>query len=338
MLHTEILIADSASIAKAADLIRLGDLVAFPTETVYGLGANALDEMAIAKIFTAKGRPTADPLIVHIADLNQVELLVSGMDDLALSLAERFWPGPLTLVLPKTETVPDLVTSGLNSVAVRFPSHPVALALIKAAGVPIAAPSANLFGHTSPTTAGHVAADLGGRIAMILDGGATTVGVESTVVQISGGMARILRVGGISRESIEEVTGEVEVLTQDRNPEPGLPSPGLLAKHYSPYAELVYITGRYSRDELLRVATRHETTEMIGILVTGEPPANLSPNILIARLGELDDLAGVARNIYSALRYLDEQGAELIYCHDFPEVGLGAAIRDRLRRAATRII
>lgn len=338
MKTTQILVADSGSIEQGAALIRAGELVAFPTETVYGLGANALDETAVAKIFTAKGRPTADPLIVHIADLNELDGLVSGMDDTALSLAERFWPGPLTLVLPKTDRVPDLVTSGLGSVAVRFPSHAVALALIKAAGVPIAAPSANLFGHTSPTTARHVAADLGGRIAMILDGGPTTVGVESTVVQVIEGVARVLRVGGVSRESIEEVIGEVRVLTHDRAPEAGLPSPGMLAKHYSPWAELIYMTGENSREELMRVATNIDENELVGILWTGEIPVGLASNVLVAWLGQSDDLAGVARNIYSALRTLDEQGAKRIYCHDFPEEGLGAAIRDRLRRASTKVV
>lgn len=338
-MNTQILSATDKNIALGASLIREGQLVAFPTETVYGLGANALDEQAVGAIFEAKGRPTADPLIVHIASLNELENLVVGMDDLALSLAERFWPGPLTLVLPKTEQIPDLVTSGLGNVAIRMPSHPVALKLIRLAGVPVAAPSANLFGHTSPTTAEHVAADLNGKIPLILDGGATMVGVESTVAQVMEGKVRILRTGGISREEIELVAGEVSVMNYDREAIPGLPSPGLLAKHYSPYAEMIYLTGKDSRTELLRIAKIESRQQNVGILISGHVPEEIDhENIKVAHLGNDGDLATIARNIYAGLRWLDQQGVNRIYCHDFPETGIGAAIRDRLRRAATRVI
>jgi len=338
-MKTQILPATPENIALAAQLLREGGLVAFPTETVYGLGANALNVMAVEGIFKAKGRPTEDPLIVHIASLNELDDLVSEMDDLAFSLAERFWPGPLTLVLPKTKNVPELVTSGLASVAVRMPHHMVAAELIRQCGSPVAAPSANLFGHTSPTTAAHVAADLKGRIPLILDGGPTRVGLESTVVQIENGKARILRSGGITREEIEKVAGEVSVLTHDREAIEGLPSPGLLAKHYSPYAEMIYIRGEGSREEVLRIATDEAAHEKVGILISGKLPEQTDiENLLIARLGDEDDLAAVARNIYASLRWLDQQGVKRIYCHDFPETGIGAAIRDRLRRAAARII
>jgi len=338
-MKTQILPATPENIAIGAQLLRDGGLVAFPTETVYGLGANALNVQAVERIFKAKGRPTADPLIVHIASLNELDGLVSQMDDLALSLMERFWPGPLTLVLPKTRNVPDLVTSGLMSVAVRMPDHPVAAELIRQCGLPLAAPSANLFGHTSPTTAAHVAADLENRIPLILDGGPTLVGVESTVAQIENGKVRILRSGGVSREEIEQVAGEVSVLTHDREVIEGLPSPGLLAKHYSPYAELIYILGEGSREEVLRIATHESKNGKVGILLSGSfVEGERHENLKIAHLGDEGNLAAIARNIYAGLRWLDQQGVNRIYCHDFPDTGIGAAIRDRLRRAATRII
>src|SRR5512133_768452 len=231
------------AIAEAAETIRNGGLVAFPTETVYGLGANALDVDAVGRIFTAKGRPAADPLIVHLSGLDQITRVVRSVSPEAQKLAETFWPGPLTLILPKRPAVPDLVTSELDTVAVRVPNHPVALALIQAAGVPIAAPSANRFGHTSPTTAKHVLHDLDGRIDIILDGGSASIGVESTVLDLSTTPPRILRPGGVTREMLESVIGPVTVLGQRKKPELGLPSPGLLEKHYAPHAEMILFSG-----------------------------------------------------------------------------------------------
>ncbi|MCX6068769.1 MAG: L-threonylcarbamoyladenylate synthase, partial [Chloroflexi bacterium] len=247
---TKLLTADSNTIAEAAQIIRAGGLVAFPTETVYGLGANALDLNAVGKIFTAKGRPAADPLIVHLSGLDQITRLVRSVSPAAQTLAETFWPGPLTLILPKLPEVPDLVTSDLDTVAVRVPDHPVALALIQAAGLPIAAPSANRFGHTSPTTAQHVFHDLDGRIDLILDGGATSIGVESTVLDVSSNPPRILRPGGVTREMLESVIGPVTVLGQRKKPEKGLPSPGLLEKHYAPRAEMLLFSGDNARKTL----------------------------------------------------------------------------------------
>ncbi|MBM4428621.1 MAG: threonylcarbamoyl-AMP synthase, partial [Chloroflexi bacterium] len=231
-------------IRQASEIILRRGLVAFPTETVYGLGANALDEEAVAKIFAAKGRPSNDPLIVHVASVDDISRLASEIPPIVKKLAEAFWPGPLTLILPKQAHVPDTVTSGLNTVAVRVPSHPIALALIRASGVPIAAPSANRFGHTSPTTAAHVLDDLNGRIDMILDSGSTTVGVESTVLDVTCTPPMILRPGGVSREALEAVIGAVDLRKNrsDADSEAQV-SPGLLGKHYTPRAELILCSG-----------------------------------------------------------------------------------------------
>ena len=242
-IMTKLLSSAPQAIADAAEIIRSGGLVAFPTETVYGLGANAMDAAAVEKIFSAKGRPTFDPLIVHISNLSEIERVVSSFSPAAQTLADAFWPGPLTLVLPKQPDLPDLVTSNLKTVAVRIPNHPVALALIEAAGVPIAAPSANRFGHTSPTTASHVFQDLAGHIDLILDGGSTSIGVESTILDLSTTPARILRPGGITREMLETLIGPVTVFKQIKKPGQRLLSPGLIEKHYAPRAEMFLFKG-----------------------------------------------------------------------------------------------
>ncbi len=335
---TKLLTADSNTIAEAAQIIRAGGLVAFPTETVYGLGANALDLNAVGKIFTAKGRPAADPLIVHLSGLDQITRLVRSVSPAAQTLAETFWPGPLTLILPKLPEVPDLVTSDLDTVAVRVPDHPVALALIQAAGLPIAAPSANRFGHTSPTTAQHVFHDLDGRIDLILDGGATSIGVESTVLDVSSNPPRILRPGGVTREMLESVIGPVTVLGQRKKPEKGLPSPGLLEKHYAPRAEMLLFSGDNARKTLAAYLTEHSAAgRKVGILAADEEAGELEKTgAVVYRLGP--DLNSIARHIYAGMRWLDRQGVDLILCRDFGENGLGLAIRDRLTRAATKVI
>lgn len=335
---TELLPSTPEAIAHAAELLRAGKLVAFPTETVYGLGANALDEEAVRRIFTAKGRPTADPLIVHLAHSDQLEQVARQIPPLAAQLAAAFWPGPLTLILPKQPVIPDLVTSGLDTVAVRVPSHPVALALLKAADLPVAAPSANRFGHTSPTTAQHVWHDLQGRIDLILDGGETTVGVESTVLDLSTSPPRILRPGGVTREMLEAILGPVQVLTQQRTAEPGLPSPGLLARHYSPQAEMLLFSGPGAFACLLQaLAERQAAGQKVGALATDDQAQKLTEQgALIYRLGK--DLPTIARRIYAGLRWLDGQKVDVILCCDVEREGLGLAIHDRLTRAATRTI
>jgi L-threonylcarbamoyladenylate synthase len=335
---TQLLPATPENIASAAETLKNGGLVAFPTETVYGLGANALDVNAVAGIFTAKGRPAADPLIVHLTGVDQLPLVTRSVSETAHTLAAAFWPGPLTLILPKQPQVPDLVTSDLDTVAVRVPNHPVALALIQAAGLPIAAPSANRFGHTSPTTAQHVWHDLHDRIDIILDGGATTIGVESTVLDLSTSPARILRPGGITREMLEAVIGPVTVLGQRKKPEKGLPSPGLLEKHYAPRAEMVLFSGENARKALSAHLTAAKAAgRNVGVLAADAEAGELeAAGAVVYRLGS--DLNSIARQIYAGMRWLDGQCVDLILCRDYGESGLGLAVRDRLTRAAGKII
>ena len=337
-MPTQLLPATPENIARAAAILKGGGLVAFPTETVYGLGANALDAEAVARIFVAKGRPFADPLIVHLSGPDQLPRVVRAVSPLSRILAETFWPGPLTLVLPRQPQVPPLVTAGLDTVAVRVPDHPVALALLRAAGVPIAAPSANRFGHTSPTTAQHVWHDLHGRIDLILDGGATPVGVESTVLDASTSPARILRPGGVTAEMLEAVIGPVTVLQREPGGDQGLPSPGLLETHYAPHAELIFCQGRNAHQAL--VAELHAALaagKRIGVLALDEEVDSLAQaGALVYPLGA--DLSSAARRLYAGMRWLDAQGVDVILARDLGAEGLGLAIRDRLTRAATRVV
>ncbi len=325
-------------IAEAARLIRAGRLVAFPTETVYGLGANALDAAAVRGIFAAKERPAYDPLIVHLADVEALPPLVAELPPQVERLAEAFWPGPLTLVLPRSAAIPDEVTAGGPTVALRIPAHPVARALIRAAERPIAAPSANRFGRLSPTRAEDVLADLGGRIDLILDGGPTPVGVESTVLSLVTPVPTILRPGGISREALEAVLGAVAVRPQTVEAGEIAASPGTLPQHYAPRTPLRLLLGV---DEAVLAAMRRAALEAaargrrIGLLVAEEDlPSlrNLPAAIEVA--GSLRNPRGVARQLYAALRRLDGAGVERILARDFGERGLGLAVRDRLSRAA----
>jgi L-threonylcarbamoyladenylate synthase len=313
-------------VERAARLLVGGGLVAFATETVYGLGASALDTRAVARIFEAKGRPRFDPLIVHVADPKWLQRLVpTPIPGLARSLIERFWPGPLTVVLPKTTNVPDLVTAGLPTVAVRMPAHPLALELLKRADTPVAAPSANLFGQVSPTTAQHVADQLGSQIDYILDGGPCSVGVESTVLNLSAAIPAVLRPGGISREQIEEVVGTVasdSLALDGTSPQPG---PGMLAAHYATRTPLVLA----AVDDRLPTATR------VGLLaLVPEPTQHRFAAVEI--LSPRADLAEAAAALFAAMRRLDALKLDLIIARPVPETGLGRAINDRLRRAASR--
>ncbi len=335
---TELLLATSENIARAAQVIQNGGLVAFPTETVYGLGADALNVEAITRIFSAKERPVADPLIVHLSGLEQVSSVARSTPPIAEKLAKTFWPGPLTLILPKQPAVPGMVTSGLDTVAVRVPDHPVALALIRAAQCPIAAPSANRFGHTSPTTARHVWDDLQGRVDIILDDGETTVGVESTVLDISTSPPRILRPGGITREMLEAVIGTVTISRQHRSVTKGLPSPGTLKKHYAPHTEMVLFLGENARERLIaEVKTACTAGKLVGALALDEDVEILkAAGAVVYTLGA--DIASVARHLYAGMRWLDKQNVDVIVCRGFGESGLGLAILDRLVRAATRVV
>ncbi|MFN8445695.1 MAG: L-threonylcarbamoyladenylate synthase [Caldilineaceae bacterium] len=343
---------DPSIIGLAAHLLQNGGLVAFPTETVYGLGANALDAAAAQRIFVAKGRPAHDPLIVHVPDQSWLEQLAVEIPDAAWRLSERFWPGALTLVLRKRSQVPDIVTAGGATVAIRAPNHPVAQALIRAAQLPIAAPSANRFSHTSPTTARHVWDDLNGRIEMILDGGSTPIGVESTVIDVTGDVPLLLRPGGVPLEALRAVLGHVEQRVRQRS-EQALPSPGMLDRHYAPTASLWLFQGRpaeVSNQLLQTLESEQRNGRRVGVLLSEEDAADLSlvaaqimagdrpGQLVVESLGSFDNLDEVAQRLFAAMRSLDAAGVEIILAHEFPVQGLGLAINDRLRRAAERVI
>ena len=333
----------------AARIIRAGGLVAFPTETVYGLGANALNASAVAKIYIAKQRALNDPLIVHCTLPRQVtgttEVPVTYLDDftqrgiigdldshqreLFSILTTQFWPGPLTLVLPRGTRIPLNVTAGLDTVAVRVPDHPIALALIRRSGVPIAAPSANRFGHVSPTCAQHVLDDLDGRINLVLDGGPTLIGVESTVLDLTTTSPRILRPGGLSRERIETVIGKLDAAPAPASNDSSAQSaPGMLSRHYAPRASL-----RVVRDltELLRERTSLSARSLrVGLLLRVDQRdacTGLDPQFILG-----NDITDIAHNLYAGLRAMDGQGADVIILTAIGDSGLGEAIADRLKR------
>ena len=313
--------ADGAAIAEAARLIRAGRLVAFPTETVYGLGADATDDRAVAAIFTAKGRPTFNPLIVHFPSAAAAAVEVR-FDDRAQKLAARFWPGPLTLVLPRREKcrLSLLVSAGLDTVAVRVPATDIAHALLDAAGVPIAAPSANRSGDLSPTTADHVARSLGTAVDLILDGGATRVGIESTVIDLSEPQAGLLRPGGLATEAIEAVIGPLVRLAEDPA-EAARKSPGRIARHYAPRTPLR--------------TNAHAVAAGEALLAFGQAPLPGVENaVAVLNLSPGGDTEEAAANLFAYLHRLDGAGASAIACAPLPMTGLGAAINDRLARAA----
>lgn len=312
---TQVVAADAAGCRAAGEALRAGELVAFPTETVYGLGGNARDGKAVAGIFAAKGRPSFNPLIVHVIDLAAAEALAT-FSDAARALAARFWPGPLTLVLPRRADagVSELVSAGLPSIAIRVPGHAVARAVLAAAGVPVAAPSANPSGRVSPTTASHVRAGLDGRVAMIVDGGPCRVGVESTVLDLSGETPAILRPGGVTPEEVSAVLGVAVGFAPPPAAEGPLLSPGLMASHYAPAAPVRLEAGAVASGEAL-----------LGFGDVAGATLNLSP---------AGDLGEAAANLFAMLRQLDEGGYRAIAVSPIPDRGLGLAINDRLRRAA----
>jgi L-threonylcarbamoyladenylate synthase len=324
------------AIRRAAELIRRGGLVAFPTETVYGLGANALDREAVLRIFEAKQRPAWDPIIVHACSVEMAKSLVSAWPEAARKLAACFMPGPLTLLLPKRDLIPDACTAGREKVGIRIPAHPVALALIEAADVPIAAPSANRFGGTSPTTAAHVERDLDGRIDAIVDAGPAEVGVESTVIDIIAQPPVIYRPGGISREQIESIIGPVRIAareTRDSAPPEGLESPGLGIRHYAPRARLVLADDeRAMATAIEQLVTRGEHVGLM--LPDGWLSAKQLRGCVVFSWGEFDQLPMLAARLYAGLRWLDEHQVTAIVCPIPSAVGIGLAILDRLRKAA----
>jgi len=322
-IATRTMHADAKAIAEAARILAAGGLVAFPTETVYGLGADATNGAAVARLYAAKGRPRFNPLIVHVADRAAAARL-GKFNATASTLAAAFWPGPLTVVLPKTDGCPvaELATAGLETVAVRVPDHPVAHALIEAAGRPLVAPSANRSGHVSPTTAAHVAADLGGRIDLVLDAGPTRVGVESTIVACLSQRSVLLRPGGIARAAIEQVlAGPLGEPLPARADAPQ--APGMLASHYAPTSRL-----RLDADTV-------EPSEALLAFGPALPPG-AAHAVAVLNLSAPGDLVEAAANLFAHLRALDRSGARAIAVMPVPREGLGEAINDRLTRAAAR--
>ena len=323
-------------IRTAAHLLKNGELVAFPTETVYGLGANALNHAAVEGIYVAKGRPVDNPIIVHLESFAQVASVCRQIPASTGLLAETFWPGPLTLVLAAGPGVPRSVTGGLNTVAVRVPDHPVALALIREAGCPVAAPSANLSGRPSPTRASHVLQDLHGRIAAVLDGGDCRVGLESTVLDITGDIPRILRPGGVTLEDLKSV------LPQVLPPPVGFtgqapPSPGMKYRHYAPRAPLFLLEGEAGRvrQELLKLwATHRQKGLKVGLFLSSPLESGETPWLAF----HFKDAAWAAAHLFAELRHMDEAGADIILVEGISEAGLGMAVMNRLRKAAGKNI
>lgn len=330
LLRVDPLHPDPEALRAAAEVVRGGGLVAFPTETVYGLGANALDEAAVRRIFAAKGRPAYNPLIAHLPDLDAARRLASRWPEMAERAARAFWPGPLTLVVPRRPDVPDVVTAGLPTVALRVPAHPVAHALLAAAGIPLAAPSANRYTEVSPTTAEHVAKGLGDRVDLILDAGPTEVGIESTVLDVSGERPVLLRPGTLPLRSLEAVVGSVAAAEAVEGEAPR-PAPGMVRRHYSPRGELRIFSP--AEREAMRALAADAARRGIptGALLLEELD---EPVALRLRMPREPD--AYARRLYAALHEMDDAGCKLILADAVPAAPEWAGIRDRLRRAAER--
>jgi L-threonylcarbamoyladenylate synthase len=329
---------------EAAEIMRRGGLVALPTETVYGLGTNALNAEAVKRIFEAKQRPKWDPVIVHVAGPKAAEEMMSGLvrdvPETARKLMRAFWPGPLTLLLSRTDAVPDVVTAGRPLMGVRMPSHPVAAELIRRAGVPVAAPSANTFGHTSPTTAAHVLADLDGRIDAVVDAGPTEHGVESTVLDPCQSPMMIYRPGAVTSVQIRDIAGAVVTFHDSAalasKPQEAMPAPGVGLRHYAPKARLLLIEGELAElGARLDAAARSQAGERVGIMLPAElsVPAGAVAVFAWGRWVAPDEMA---RSLYAGLRALDGEGCTVILCPLPPAAGIGAAIRDRLLRAGKK--
>ncbi|MDO5301450.1 MAG: L-threonylcarbamoyladenylate synthase [Tissierellia bacterium] len=328
---------DGAAIAEAAEALKSGKLVIFPTETVYGLGADALNETAVDGIFTAKGRPRDNPLIVHIAHEDQVLDLVSVIPPKGKDCMDIFWPGPLTLIFNRSELVPNYVTAGLDSVAIRMPDHPVARSILQEANIPVVAPSANTSGRPSPTTADHVVEDMMGKVDLIIDGGHTGVGIESTVLDVTVDPPMILRPGGITREDLEAIIGPVDmdetILPSDSSIIPK--SPGQKYKHYAPRGEAYVFAGNIIgiAGEINR-RVRESGSKKTAVLATTETLELYRGMDLLVNMGSRDNLKEVAHNIFDALRCCDDEGMEVIFIEGFELEGMGVSIMNRLLKAA----
>jgi L-threonylcarbamoyladenylate synthase len=330
---------DENSILEASELIKSGEVVAFPTETVYGLGANALDPRAVEKIFRAKGRPGDNPLIVHVSKTQDVDKLVKELPPKARALMETFWPGPLTIVFKKSSVIPSEVTAGLNTVAIRMPNHPVALRLIDYSGLPIAAPSANRSGHISPTTARHVLEDMDGIIPLILDGGKCRVGLESTVLDMTSDIPVILRPGGVTLEMLEGILGEVRVDLSVLKPVANgqkARSPGMKYVHYAPRAQVLIVRGRLDSivKKINELVKEYSASGMkVGVLATQETRESYHKGEVLV-LGERTRPAVMASNLFSVLREFDAKGVDIVLAEWVDTSNEGLAIMNRMIRAA----
>ncbi len=323
---------DNDKISRAGEILKNGGVVGIPTETVYGLAANALDENAVAKIFTAKGRPSDNPLIVHIADFDDIYKLAKDVPKEAVLLANKFWPGPLTIILKSLDTVPKSVSAGLDTVAIRMPSHEVARQIIRSAGVPLAAPSANLSGMPSPTTAQHVMDDLNGRIDAVVDGGVCSVGLESTVITLCTSPPRLLRPGKITPNELSCVIGEIEIDNSvldklDNNVSPS--SPGMKYKHYSPKANVIIIRGEL--ENFIDFVSQHKKSGVMALCFDGEENYMPVPSLCF---GQKSNAQEQAHNLFNALREIDSLGASTVYVRSPKSDGIGLAVFNRLLRAA----
>lgn len=325
---------DPTAIEQAGALLRAGEVVGIPTETVYGLAADALNPQAVARIFEAKGRPQDNPLIVHIAEIETVHEIAAEFPPEAQALAEAYWPGPMTIILPKLDRIPMITSGGLNTVGIRFPSHPMAQAIIRAAGTPLAAPSANTSGRPSTTTAQHVMEDLNGKIAAVVDGGACSVGVESTVVSLCGERPRLLRPGGISLEQLRAVLGEVDVdraLREKIDDSEKVSAPGMKYRHYAPKAPVTVVFGtpKTSADYIYA-----QLGENSGVLCFDDCAARFQNAAVVETFGPSDDPEEQAREVFDALRRFDETDCTEIYAQCPPSDGIGLAVANRIKKAA----
>ncbi|GBG58169.1 threonylcarbamoyl-AMP synthase [Sporomusaceae bacterium FL31] len=328
---------DASVLDHAAVILRRGGLVAFPTETVYGLGANGLDEQAVAGIYRAKGRPSDNPLILHIAGQDELAKLVQAVPTNARALMERFWPGPLTIIFKRSPIIPNAVTGGLDTVAIRMPDSLVARELIRLAGVPVAAPSANTSGRPSPTTAQAVLADLDDRIELIIDAGSSNIGLESTVIDCTTTVPTLLRPGGITLEMLIDVLGDIEI-DPTLGGEQAIPkSPGMKYTHYAPNAPMIVLEGEVA-PLIARLAAeiQHSLSagKTVGAVVSGETAEQLQSEVIVASYGKRTSPADIAANLYEALRYFDAHPVDVIYAEGISENGLGLAVMNRLRKAS----
>lgn len=329
---------EEQALQEAGRILAQGGLVAFPTETVYGLGGDALNPESSRKIYAAKGRPSDNPLIIHIASVEALSSIVKEVNEKVLKVVESFWPGPLTIILPKADKVPEETTGGLQTVAVRFPSHPVAQKLIEYAGGYVAAPSANVSGKPSPTLAKYVIEDMAGRIDMIIDGGEVGIGLESTIVDLTVDPPQILRPGYITQEMLNEVLGQVDVDKTILDNSSGLApkAPGMKYRHYAPKGDLTIVTG--DSEEVVKYINEQATDfvaagKKVGIIASDEMLQQYCATI-VKNIGNRTDEAAIARNLYRILREFDEEGAEIIFSEAFDDGGMGQAIMNRLLKAA----